>query len=264
MNRIVAGILCLWAFVCFGMNGLQNGGAEPAAGGPKEIEAYLKTAPIVAVQKDATTGRTMPWKITLDDGKSKRKAMFKRINAPWPNPMVDSYKYELAAYELSKFLGLDFVPPTVEREIEGVKGSLQYFVPDCMSETDRERLHLQPPDLKAYLGKLDEIKVFEALVNDECLDKDDTLIQQPGWKVYRVDFAEAFAPRAGLSADCPINRCPRRLFERLQKATRQVAEGWLKGYLSDDEIGALCERKKKIVARLGGLINTEGERNVLY
>ena len=133
-----------------------------------------------------------------------------------------------------------------------------------MSETDRERLRLQPPDLKAFLGKLDEIKVFEALLRETCLDKDDTLIQQPGWKVYRVDFAEAFEPVPRLAADCPVNRCPRRLFERLQKATRQVAEGWLKAYLSDDEIGALCERKKKIVARLEGLMAKEGERNVLY
>lgn len=264
MNRIVPAIICLLAVAGFGMNLRQDGDVESSGLNSRELEAYLKTAPIVAVQKDATTGRTMPWKITLDNGKIKRQAMFKHINAPWPNPMVDSYKYELAAYELSKSLGLDFVPPTVEREIEGVKGSLQFFVPDCMSETNRERLHLQPPDLKAFLGKLDEIKVFEVLVKEACQDKDDTLIQQPSWKIFRVDFAEAFDPKPGLPADCPIARCPRRLFERLQKATRQVAEGWLKPYLSDDEIGALCERKKKIVARLGGLINTEGERNVLY
>jgi hypothetical protein len=246
------------------MSELQSRGLEPAAVSPKDIEVYLKTAPIVTVQKDATTGRTAPWKITLDDGKIRRQAIFKRINVPWPHPMVDSYKYELAAYELSKSLGLDIVPPTVEREIEGIKGSLQYFVPDCMSETDRERLRLQPPDLKAFLGKLDEIKVFEALLRETCLDKDDTLIQQPGWKVYRVDFAEAFAPVAGLAADCPVNRCPRRLFERLQKTTHQVIDGWLKAYLNAGEIEALCERKKKIVARLDGLMAKEGDKNVLY
>jgi hypothetical protein len=34
--------------------------------------------------------------------------------------------------------------------------------------------------------------------------------------------------------------------------------------LSDDEIGAICDRKKRIIARLEGLMKTEGERNVLY
>ena len=249
---------------CSGTGVLRSETAPPNDLSLREIEAYLKTAPIVSIKKDATIGRTMPWKVTLDDGKTKLQGMFKRVHAPRPNPMVDSYKYELAAYELNKLLDLDIIPPTVEREIEGAKGSLQYFVPDCMSETDRERLRLQPPDLKTFLARLDEIKIFEALVSDTCLDKDDTLIQQPGWKVYRVDFAEAFAPNPGLAADCPISRCPRRLFEHLQKTTRQVAESKLKPYLSDDEIGAMCDRKKRIIAGLEGLMRTEGERNVLY
>lgn len=256
--------MCLWAFSGFGRALPSSEAPEPGDPSYRQIEAFLKTAPIVAVKKDATAGRTMPWKITLDDGKVKMQGMFKRIDAPWPGPLVDSYKYELAAYELSKLLNLDIVPPTVEREIEGAKGSLQYFVPDCMSETDRERLRLQPPDLKTFLGRLDEIKVFEALVKDTCLDKDDTLIQQPSWNVYRVDFAEAFQSFPGLSPECPVNRCPRRLFERLQKTVRQVTEGYLKPFLSEKEIDAMCERKKKIIARLEGLMKTEGERNVLY
>lgn len=255
---------CLWAIACFGKDILRFERARPADLNPREIEAFLKTAPIVSIKKDATTGRTMPWKITLDDGKIKMQGMFKCVHAPWPDPMVDSYKYELAAYELSKLLGLEIIPPTVEREIEGTRGSLQCFIPDCMSETDRERLLLQPPDLKAFLDRLDEIKVFEALVNDACLDKDDTLIQQPGWKVYRVDFAEAFASTSRLAADCPINRCPRRLFEHLQKTARQIVESKLQSYLSKDEIGAICDRKKRIIARLERLMKTEGERNVLY
>lgn len=256
--------MCLWAFVGFGQTLPSPEESKPGDLSLRQIEAFLKTAPIVAVQKDATVGRTMPWKITLDDGKVRMQGIFKRVNVPWPSPVADSFKYEIAAYELNKLLNLDIVPPAVERKIEGVTGSLQYFVPDCISETDRERLRLQPPDLQAFLGRLDEIKVFEALVKDTCLDKDDTLIQQPGWKVYRVDFAEAFQPFPGLSPECPVNRCPQRLFERLQKTVRQVAESYLKPFLSEKEIDAMCERKKKIVARLEGLMKTEGERNVLY
>ena len=35
----------------------------------------------------------------------------------------DSYKAEIAAYELDKLLTLDMVPPAVERVLQGIKGS---------------------------------------------------------------------------------------------------------------------------------------------
>jgi hypothetical protein len=133
-----------------------------------------------------------------------------------------------------------------------------------MNETDRERQRLQPPDLRKFLDRLDEIKVFEALVNDECLDKDDTLIHEGTWRVCRIDFSEAFEPAPDLSEACPINRCSRRLYDRLQKTIRQVVEEKLKPYLRDDEINALCERKKRIVARIQQLIKEKGEKAVLF
>ena len=39
-----------------------------------------------------------------------------------------SYKSEIAAYELDKLLKMDMVPPTVERQLHGANGAAQLWV----------------------------------------------------------------------------------------------------------------------------------------
>ena len=40
----------------------------------------------------------------------------------------ESYKTEIAAYELDKLLKMDMVPPTVERQLQGIEGAAQLWV----------------------------------------------------------------------------------------------------------------------------------------
>ena len=101
-----------------------------------EAEIFLRDARIVGM-KPIGVGVTKPMKVTLSDGERTHHAVWKSIdevrhgvvkgrNGGFQAAFKDSYKYEIAAYELDKMLGFDLVPPTVEREIDGKKkGSLQ-------------------------------------------------------------------------------------------------------------------------------------------
>ena len=229
-----------------------------------KIEKFLKPARIVEIRKDREPGRTLPWRVTLDDGTTKATAMFKYVDRPRPMNFPDSYKYEVAAYELSRLLGIEIIPPTVEREVDGTRGSLQWYLEGCLSEHDRERAQLQPPDLDAFLKQLDEIKIFELLAGDECQDKDDTLIHKEGWKVCRVDFSEAFPASTTISEDCPIGRCSHHLFDRLQETSRAAVTDRLRRFLSEAELAALWARQRRILERIRTLIKEKGERAVIY
>ena len=48
----------------------------------------------------------------------------------------ENYEAEIVAYELDKLLTLDMVPPTVERQIQGTKGSAQQWVEGVVDATD--------------------------------------------------------------------------------------------------------------------------------
>jgi hypothetical protein len=237
---------------------------DPSTWNVRRIENYLKKARIVEIRKDLEPGRTLPWRVFLDDGTTKARARFKYMNRPRPLALADSYKYDLAGYALSRLLDLDIVPPTVERDVLGTSGALQWYLEGCLSERDRMRVNLQPPDPEAFRRRLDEIKVFELLANDKCQDVDDILVHKDTWTVCRVDFSEAFAPSPALAADCQVERCSRRFYDRLETTSRSVLVSRLRSLLNEAELDALWGRWTQILSRLHALIREKGEREVIY
>ncbi len=230
----------------------------------KDIEKFLTSAHIVAVEKDVEMGRSIPWRVTLEDGGVQARAMFKYIDRRIVQPPRHSYRYELAAYTLSRLLDLEIVPPTVERVIEGTTGSLQWYAENCQSERDRRRLNQAPPDLEAFLRRIEIIQVFEALVNDECGDPDDTLIHKDSWKVCRIDFSAAFRPAPSISANCLVRRCSRTLFHRLEDLKRPVIVNQMKPFLDSEEIDALFRRIRQFIDLIRNEIREKGEASVLF
>ena len=232
----------------------------------KEMENYLRTADIISVRKDESAGRTAPWRINLNDGKIARQGHFKHVNRLRPSLFpADSYKYDIAAYELDKLLNLNIIPPIVEREIEGTKGSLQLFLEGIITENDRERKKIDPPDPISFKNTLEVINVFENLVYEEdCFDLDDTLINMEDWKIWRVDFSMAFSPIPELIPGCKITRCSKKLYQNLLKLDNEAVKAMLKPYLNDEEIEALLKRKNIIIEKIQQLIKEKGEASVLF
>lgn len=249
------------AFLVFGTLWAVREGQESSD--RAEIESYLSRARVVSNQP-SIRGRSKPWEVELVDGKDKRRGMFKHIHFPRPRILADSYTYELAAYELDKMLDLFIIPPMVEREIDGIKGSLQIFLENCTSLKSIKRRKGSPPDADRFQKALDEIIVLETLANDTCMDEDDILVHAETWKPCRIDFSMAFAPQVKLKDDCPIMRCSRRLYEGLKALGDAKLEERLGPYLSTEEIEALIRRKRLILDRLVHLVEERGEAAVIY
>ncbi len=228
------------------------------------IESFLRTSVVASVDKDSESGRTLPWRVKLEKNGLRAEGVFKYIRRARPHPMAADYRYELAAYELSQMVDKDIVPPTIERVIDGVRGSLMYYVPGCLSERDRERTGLAPPDLQAFLNQMDDILVFEVLTGASCQAKDDILIHKDTWTICRIDFAEAFVTTPGIAVNCQMRRISRHLFGHLQKLTRPRLADRLRPYLGPEEITAVWERARLMAARFKDLIKEKNEAAVLF
>lgn len=229
----------------------------------ESLEKYLRTADVLEVEFDSIEGRTAPWGVILYDGEVTRRALFKYVDRRRPTLLPDSYHYEIAAYEMSKLLGYSVVPPVVEREIKETMGSLHLFLEGCFSLSQQQKREIKPPDPQNFSDALSELAVFENLTFCER-NAEDIYFQEKDWKIWRVDFSEAFAPLGELDPGNGFERCSKALFLNLQKVEQDELKTVLQPHLNDEEIGALFNRKDMIIKKIKLLIGEKGEDAVLF
>jgi len=229
----------------------------------KEMEDFLRTASVVG-RGPGPGGRTDAWRLTLEAGGTVRTALFKYIDRRRPDLLADSYRYELAAYTLDKYLVLGYVPPIVQYRVDQTPGALQAFVQNSISEADRKAQHLDPRDPEVFEKSMTDLRVFENLVYDDCQNEKDTLIGRDDWKIFRVDFSEAFAPKKDTVPHCDIRRCSRLLYKKLNGWDDKTVAALMAPYLNEEEIRALNARRELIFRYIQRLIELAGETNVLF
>ncbi len=177
---------------------------------------------------------------------------------------VDSYKYNIAAYQLAELLGLDdLVPVYVERKWKGDTGSLSWWLPVKMDEVERHKQKLTPPDPDAWNHQMYRVRVLDQLVYDNDPNLTNVLIGE-NWKIWRVDFTRAFRLSKDLRDPKDVEHCDRQLLEKLKALDGNELAAKTKGYLTKDEVKAVMARRDKIVALLQKLIAEKGESEVLY
>src|SRR5512136_1094560 len=98
-------------------------------------EEFMLTAGIVA-SEPLGTGVTKPWKLTLEKGGVKATGAWKNVDKKLSNGGRDSWKYEIAAYRLDKLIGLNMVPPAVEKKFRNKAGDLSLWVDSKYSLLD--------------------------------------------------------------------------------------------------------------------------------
>src|SRR5688500_4122867 len=79
------------------------------------MEDYLRLAEVIKIE-DIGIGVTKPRRAYLAPGGPFDRMAFKTIKPGYHRGFWESYKSEVAAYELDKVLALDMIPPTVERD----------------------------------------------------------------------------------------------------------------------------------------------------
>jgi hypothetical protein len=239
----------------------------------EQIKQFLLTAKVVK-SRGSKKGITNTSRLTLSDGTLTHDASFQPIDEHTAAKhladgrtevnFVDSYKYNLAAYALAELIGFDdMMPVYVEREWEGHRGSLSWWLPVKMDDAERMRQKLEPPDKDTWNNQMYQIRVFDELVYDTDANLTNVLIGED-WKLWRIDFTRAFRTYKELKDPKNLVRCDRQLFEKLKALSANELTEKTKQYLTKDEMKAVMARRDKIVAYFQKLIAEKGENEVLY
>ncbi len=178
-------------------------------------------------------------------------------------PVRDSYGYEVAAYRLSRMLGLQLVPPTVLREIDGKPGSLQAWVENAMMEKERRSKGLQPPDEWLWMSWMLTMHLFDNLIGNTDRHQGNLLID-PTWQVWLIDHTQAFRPIDRLFGGDKVLYCDAQVWERLKALDRKAFENEFNGLVGKSEIKAMAKRRDLLVRQIQRLIDEKGAGKVLF
>lgn len=235
------------------------------------MEDFLKTAPIVR-QRDLPVGVTVPRRATLDDGRMRHdaaiqvtdvsKSVFETGRITELN-FRDSWKFNVAGYELAKILQLNMVPPYVEREVEGRSASVSWWINDAMMGRDQYRKKLQPPNGARWSEEMQALRIFHQLIDDTDPNLTNLLITKD-WRIWMIDFSRAFRITKSLRKPNTIARCDRRLLANLRALTAETLAEKLGRWLTKRELAGVLARRDLIVRRLDEAIAKRGEAAVLY
>jgi hypothetical protein len=243
----------------------------------EQIKTFLKEAKVIRAG-NTKKGVTAPKRLTLSDGVITHDAVFQAIDdhqnvaklgggarmETTELNFVDSYKYNVAAYEVSRLLGIDeMMPVYVERRWNGQTGSISWFVPTLMDESDRLKKKIQPPRPTEWNNQMYRMRVFSSLLRDTDRNLTNVLIS-PEWKVVMIDFSRAFRLQPELLHVRDLNRIDRRLLAKLELLSKESVRQVTTGFLTNTEIEAMLLRRDLIVAHFKQLVATLGEDKVLY
>jgi hypothetical protein len=233
--------------------------AWATGGTDAETERFLLAAEIVA-SEEVGTGVTLPRKVTLRMEGVTRTAIWKNVEKEYTRPdtgsprmddlyFTDRWQNEVAAYRVDRLIGLNRVPVTVIREIEGRPGSLQEWVEADFTERQRVEEGRAVADPVGFARDRDLLRLFDALIYNVDRTQENVLVRAADGRMWFIDQSRAFRLRRQLPAvdrDVPPVVAAA-VVERLRALDRETLDEAIGGFLTSGQIKAILKRRDRVL-----------------
>jgi len=225
-------------------------------GNEARIEAHLKTA-TVSRMEDIGTGVTKPRRAHLTPADPVESLVWKVLPPGTRGGYWESYKSEIAAYELDKFLGMHVVPPAVERTIDGETGAAIMWLESIRSVKQRGG---QVPSGQAWGKAIRQMVMFDDLICNRDRNAGNILIGAPG-ELILIDHSRAFIDDKGLPRK--LERVDADLWARMTALTREDLVRVVGSLIDAKAIDAMLERRDRMVKDVEKLVAKKGRALVI-
>jgi hypothetical protein len=225
-------------------------GSRPASMSDDELEVFLSEAEIVLAEY-LGKGITKPKKVILERDGIQLQAIFKDVRFKeqrMGNTIVefaDHWRNEVAAYKLDRLMGLEAVPVTVEREVEGKRGSLQFWVHGLMNWRTVSEAGKAPGNWCEMLPQYQVLKVFDALVHNLDRTQENLAFEKSDWKLILIDHSRAFAARPRIldKIESEYLVVTPAMAKRLEALTEESVLAATRPYLNLSQVRTLMARR---------------------
>ena len=240
---------------------------------PEALERFLKQADIVAT-KNTKAGVTNAKRVTLFDGQLRHDAQVQDVNIEMPIFNVDpkhsevnfkdTFRYNIAGYRLSRLLGLDNVPMSVERKLQGKDVAMTWWIDDVMmDEGSRQKQATVGPNPSRTASQIHVLRVFDELIQNRDRNGGN-LLWTNDWKMWMIDHTRAFRLGKDLQKPQLLERIDRSLFAKMRELSASSLADAMGRSLTKEEIAALLARRDALVKLFDDRVAQRGEAAVLY
>jgi hypothetical protein len=208
----------------------------------REIEEYLRTAECVSVEM---IGADKLARCTLRPGGPAARMAWRPLPPGVYRGFRESYKAEIAAYELDKLLKMDMVPPSVERQMGGNRGAAQLWVEEV---TDLRGPASPGGSSRAYWARqVVRMRMFDDLIGNADRNAGNAL-HDPAWNLILIDHSRAFGDSARLPVK--LERVDEAFWASIESLTRPGLDAALGEWLGPREIQAVLDRRDMMRAEI--------------
>ena len=227
-------------------------------GHESDIEKLLVEGKVIKME-DVPIGVTKPQRATVE-GTPVIRFAWKPLTPGYSKGFMESYKAEIAAYKLDRMLGMNMVPPIVERNMNGRTGAAVLWV-----ENVRPWSVEKPPQGPEPMWSLQltRMKMFDLLIAN--IDRNQgNLIYDADWHLFLIDHSRGFIGKKDLKGIAPLGRVDRQLWEKMAALTIEDLDRGLEKWVGNNEKKALLTRRDLMAKQIAEMVAKRGEKSVFY
>jgi hypothetical protein len=220
------------------------------------IETQLRTA-VVSDLEEIGTGVTHPRRGRLTPAEPVASLVWKVLPPGRRDGFWESYKSEIAAYELDKLLELHMVPPAIERRIDGDTGAAIMWLDGVRSVKESGG---QVPSGEIWGRAIRRMQMFDNFIGNNDRNAGNILIGPPG-ELILIDHSRAFITDRGLPQE--FQRVDGELWDRMKALAQADLSRTLGAWIDRAAIGGMLERRKRMIAQVDKLLARQPQALVI-
>lgn len=231
-----------------------SGSARIWEGRAAEFEEYLRAADIDRFDT-VPLGVTHPKRAFLKPGGPVASVAWKVLPPGRPAGYWESYKSEIAAYELDKLLDLRMVPVAVEKRWKGETAAAILWLTPIHPWKEMEA---RPKPAK-WVRQVARMKMFDNFICNKDRNAGNLMVDDD-WNLFLIDHSRAFLGDRDLAVK--MEHIDRALWDRILALDEPALIGAIGKWVERGSIRAMLARRDKMKAAIDKLVAAHGEAAV--
>lgn len=219
-----------------------------------EFEAFIRDAPIDRIE-EVPLGVTHPKRAYFKPGGLVVSAAWKILPPGRPSGYWESYKSEIAAYELDKVLGMGMVPVAVEKKWNRETAAAILWLSPIHSWKEME----PKPKPAKWVRQVARMKMFDNFICNKDRNAGNLLVDDD-WNLYLIDHSRAFIWDKDMAVK--MEHIDREFWDKIQALDEAQLTTALGQWVDRDGIRAMLTRRARMKKEIEKLVAANGETAV--